>query len=195
MGLQTLPPGEIAAVVTYLDMQAPPTPSPLPTSPLRLTRWKPVDLGKYRILFERVGGPWLWFSRLAINDTELAAIVNSPAIEVYAVEDRGGIEVGMLELDFREPGDCELGYIGMVPVLTGKGFGNWLMAQALNLAWRGSVTRVHLHTCTLDHPGALSFYKRSGFVPRGRAIETFPDPRLSGLLPEESAPHVPLLKS
>ena len=34
-----------------------------------------------------------------------------------------GREVGMVELDFREPGECELAFIGLVPDLAGKGHG------------------------------------------------------------------------
>jgi hypothetical protein len=50
-----------------------------------------------------------------------------------------------------------------------------------------------VHTCTLDHPGALGFYRRNGFAPFARAIETFADPRLLGILPRDAAPHAPLI--
>ena len=111
-----------------------------------------------------------------------------------AVDPRG-VEVGILELDFRADGECELGYFGLVQELTAKGFGRWLMAQALALAWRKSVKRVWVHTCTLDHPRALGFYRAAGFVPYATAIETFADPRIAGLLPREAAPHVPLIQA
>jgi hypothetical protein len=61
------------------------------------------------------------------------------------------------------------------------------------MAWREGVKRVHVHTCTLDHPAALSAYRRAGFIAFKRAIERFPDPRLLGILPRNSAPQVPLL--
>jgi GNAT superfamily N-acetyltransferase len=192
MGLHTLKAGELGAIVTYLDMRERPKPAPLPASPFRLHRWSTVDPDKYRMLFTRVGGPWLWFSRLTMDDGALRSIIDDPMIEVFAVEDRSGIEVGMLELDFRESGDCELSYVGFVPELAGSGHGKWLMAEALMRAWRKDVSRVHVHTCTLDHPGALRFYRNSGFDVRGQAVETFPDPRLIGLLPRDFAPHVPL---
>lgn len=195
MSLTTLEPGTLGAIVTYLDMRQRPKPAPLPESELRLTRWATVDLVKYRILFERVGGPWLWFSRLTMDDTELQAIVGDEGVEVYAVEDPRAIEVGMLELDFREKGQCELSYLGLVPELAGKGRGRWLMAQALTRAWRADIERVHVHTCTLDHPAALGFYQSCGFMPRGQAVETFFDPRLAGLLPRTFAPHIPIRES
>ena len=70
---------------------------------------------------------------------------------------------GLLELDRREPPDIELAYFGVTPELTGQGAGRWLMHQAMTLAWRHRPRRFWVHTCTLDHPGALPFYIRSGF--------------------------------
>jgi hypothetical protein len=67
------------------------------------------------------------------------------------------------------------------------------MGQALALAWRQGITRVWVHTCTLDHPAALAFYQRHGFVPYKRTIETFADPRTIGALPADSAPQIPCL--
>ena len=85
----------------------------------------------------------------------------------------------MLELDFREAGQCEIAFIGLVPELAGQGHGRWLLAEALRLAWRDGVSRVHVHTCSLDHPAALAAYRRAGFTAFKRAIERFPDPRLT----------------
>jgi GNAT superfamily N-acetyltransferase len=186
-------PGMVATVVTHLEMLERPRPAPIPTAPLRLVPWKQPDLGAYRTLFRRVGAPWLWFSRLVMADSDLTAILHDPAVEVYAVTDPRGTEVGLLELDFRSLPNCELSFFGLVPELNGKGLGRWLMAQAKSLAWRKGVERFWVHTCTLDSPAALGFYIRSGFTPYGREIETFADPRLAGILPREAAPHVPLL--
>jgi GNAT superfamily N-acetyltransferase len=181
--------GHLAAVVTYLEMIEPPQAAPLPESPLALVPRPSPSPEQYRTLFRKVGAPWLWFSRLAMDDIELAANIG----ELHAVVDAAGAEVGMIELDFRVPGECELAFIGLVPELAGQGHGRWLLAEALRLAWREGVTRVHVHTCSLDHPAALAAYHRAGLVPIKRAIETFPDPRLAGLLPPDCAPHWPLL--
>ncbi len=193
MGLTGVPAGQCAAIVTHLEMTVRPRPRPLPASPLRLVRWQKPELAKYRILFSRVGTPWLWFSRAVMPDTAVAAIIGNPAVEVHAVTDPRGIEVGLLELDFREPATCEIGYFGLVPELTGGGHGRWLMGEALARAWRKDVTRVWVHTCTLDHPSALGFYRAQGFVPFKREVETFPDPRLTGHLPRDAAPQVPVI--
>jgi len=184
--------GELAAVVTYLEMRSPPA-DEVPASSLSLSRIEQPAADGYRTLFRLVGAPWLWFSRLAMDDNALNAIILDPDVELYAVEDEQGCDAGMIELDFREPGECELAFVGLVPELSGKGHGRWLLAETVRRAWRDGVRRVHVHTCSLDHPAALGAYRRAGFIPYKRAIERFPDPRLLGILPSDCAPQVPLL--
>lgn len=191
MSLIDIPEGQLGAVVTYLEMTERPKPRPMPDSPLRLERWRDVDPAKYRILFQRVGGRWLWFSRLAMDDARLKASI----AEVHAVVDRTGIEVGMIELDFAQEGECLIRFLGLVPELAGKGHGRWLFAQTLALAWRAGVKRVRVNTCTLDHPAALPSYLKAGFRAYKRAFESFSDPRLLGLLPRDIAPQVPVIGS
>ena len=192
MSYEPLAPGELATVVTYLEMRLP-TDQPNIWSPLTLARIEVPQPEHYRLLFKLVGAPWLWFSRLTLDDAHLAEILQHPRVELYSVRDENGREVGMLELDFREPHECELAFVGLVPELSGKGHGKWLLGEAVRRAWREGVERVHVHTCSLDHPAALAAYRRAGFIPYKRAIERFPDPRLSGVLPKTSAPQVPLL--
>jgi GNAT superfamily N-acetyltransferase len=193
MSYAPVPDGELAAVVTYLEMHAPPRELVVPASPLSLQRLREPSPADYRTLFRMVGAPWLWFSRLVMDDARLAAIVTHPDVEIYAVVDEAGLRRGMLELDLREDGGCELAFVGLVPDLSGQGHGRWLLAEALRLAWRDGIRRVFVHTCSLDHPAALAAYRRAGFVPYKRAVETFPDPRLLGILPSDAAPQVPLL--
>ena len=193
MALIPVEPGALATIVTTREVTRRPPLRPLPASPLRLVRWDRADPDKYRTLFRRVGGPWLWYSRLAMDDAALTAVLHDPGVQVFAVVDRAGIEIGLLELDLRQAGACALSYFGLVPELVGKGHGRWLMAEAMARAWLPGVARVWVHTCTLDHPSALNFYRAQGFVAVQRTIETFPDPRALDLLPAEAGAHVPYL--
>lgn len=195
MGLIPVPNQDLATVVTALEMRERPRPRPMPLSQFRLVRWKAPDSTRYLELFRRVGGPWLWYSRLTFPDAKLRVILDDPQVHVYAAVDRAGIEIGMVELDFRTEGQCSIVYFGLIPELAGQGHGHWLMAHTLAIAWAKGVTKVLVSTCTLDHPAALNFYRKNGFVAVRRSLETFPDPRLIGLLPAESAPHIPCLVS
>lgn len=194
-GYYDLPPGKIAAVVTYLEMTERPAPRPAPDVPgLSLRRVERPDLGWYRDLFRRVGAGWLWFSRLVMPDDEVRAAISHPLVEVYALEHEGRDE-GLLELDRRPDPDVELAYFGLTAGMVGKGAGRWLMSRAIELAWRPGTRRFFVHTCTLDHPAALPFYARSGFRAYKRAVEVADDPRLLGFLPESAAPWLPLIRA
>ena len=189
MSLIDIPPGHVGAVVTYLEMTERPT-AAVPPSPLRMERWEAIDLERYRALFRRIGGKWLWFSRLRMDDGELAATL----AEVHVVRDEAGADCGLVELDFRSGGECLIRFLALAPELAGRGHGRWLFAETLARAWAPGVQRVTVHTCSLDHPAALPAYLRAGFVAKRRAFESFPDPRLAGLLPEDYAPQVPMIR-
>lgn len=191
-GVTDLPPGTIAAVVTYLEMRAQPC---QPTASAH-SSWAldPIerDLARYRDLYAKVGEQWLWFSRAVSSDDRLRPIIEHPAVEVFALRD-GARDVGLLELDFRQAGECELAFFGLIADAIGKGAGRFMMGEAIRLAWSKPIERFFVHTCTLDHPSAVPFYLRSGFRPYKRAIEIAPDPRLTGFLPLDAAMHIPAL--
>jgi N-acetylglutamate synthase-like GNAT family acetyltransferase len=193
-GYHHLPPGKIAAVVTYLEMTARPPVRPSIVAGFALRRLLQPDLNAYRALFRRVGEDWLWFSRLSMDDAALEATIRNDCVEVSALE-RNGQEIGLLELDFRTDDVCELAYLGVTADTIGSGAGRFLMTAAIERAWSRlpRIKRFFVHTCTLDHPGALAFYQRSGFKPYGRAVEIADDPRLDGRLPRAAAASVPLL--
>lgn len=193
-GFHDVPAGHVAAVVTHLEMRAPPAPRPERDGGWTLRHVTAPEPGWYRALFHTVGAAdWLWFSRLVMGDAELAAILRDPAVEVHALI-HDGAEAGLLELDFREAGACELAFFGLSRALIGAGAGRWMMNRALERAWAAPIARLTVHTCTLDHPAALDFYRRSGFEAVRRQIEIAPDPRLTGLLEESAAPQVPILR-
>jgi GNAT superfamily N-acetyltransferase len=192
-GYSDVPAGMIAAVVTHLEMTERPALPFDPKGDWTLRRVETPALDWYRDLYLRVGEEWLWFSRMGMPDVELAAIIQSPLVEIHALVHEGRDE-GLLELDFREAGQCELVFFGVTAKLIGSGAGRWLMNRALELAWSRQVARVWVHTCTLDHPSALAFYQRSGFRPFRRQVEIADDPRLDGTAPRGVARHVPIIE-
>jgi GNAT superfamily N-acetyltransferase len=192
-GYHDIPTGKLATVVTYLEMTAPPPPRPERSAvPWSLRHVTAPTLDWYRDLYRRVGEDWLWCSRLELADVALAAIITAPDVEVHALVVDGRDE-GILELDFRVAGECEIGFFGLAPSIVGAGAGRWLMNRAIARAWARPIRRFWLHTCSLDSPAALDFYRRSGFVPYDRKVEVFDDPRLTGVLPRSAAPQIPMI--
>lgn len=194
-GYSDVPSGKIAAVVTHLEMLSQPPVRSAPQAPGTAIRPVPQpEVGWYRDLYARVGAAdWLWFSRLGMAPEALEAIICNPKVEIFTVT-REGRDEGLLELDFRTPNECELAFFGLTKALLGQGAGRLLMNTAIDRAWSRPIRRFWVHTCTLDHPDALAFYMRSGFIPFRRQIEIADDPRLTGILPETAAPHVPIIR-
>ena len=193
-GFTDLPAGKIANIATCLQMFAiPETHQPRAAPPgFSLQPLAGSNLARYRALFRAVGEPWLWFSRLCWDDARLAATLDDPDVEAFALSGPNG-DAGILEFDFRVPGDVELAFFGLVPDAVGSGLGRYLMAEAVTRAFARGPRRFWVHTCTLDHPAALPFYRKAGFVPWKRQIEVADDPRLCGIASPQAAPHIPLI--
>ncbi len=193
MGYSLVPKGKLANAVTCLEMTEKPAPREANFIPgLSLERMEAPDLVTYRQLFRLVGEDWMWVSRLVMPDDRLMAIINDPLVEIYVLL-ADGRPAGMLELDFRQHGQCELVFFGVAKSSIGTGAGRYLMDKALSIAWAHPVARLWVHTCHFDHPNALPFYQRSGFKPYAFMVEVTDDPRLTGVLPRTAAPHIPIL--
>ena len=185
-----LPRGKIAAIATYLEIREPPSGA----APELDGRFERVggDIARYRSLYGRIGEPWLWFTRVLMSDAALGRIIAHSDVEALAFV-RNGADAALVELDFRREGECEIVFFGLVPEAIGGGLGPRLLQAAIRRGFARPVSRVWLHTCTLDHPAAMSVYLRAGFTPYRRAIEIADDPRLTGHLPATAAPFFPSL--
>jgi GNAT superfamily N-acetyltransferase len=191
-GYMDLPAGKVASIVTYLEMHRRPSAAPGPGIPERALERLTDDVPRYRALFARIGHPWLWFGRSVMDDAQVLDILRHPDVEAYALVG-DGVDIGLLELDFRPGDEAELLYFGLVPEITGKGIGRSLMEEAIRRAFERPIRRFFVHTCSLDHPGALPFYVKAGFRAYKRAVEIADDPRVQGFLPLTSAPQIPII--
>lgn len=192
IGLHEVAQGTLPTVVTYLDMTKPQSSADLPL-PIGVTaQHKRLSVEIYRDLFRAIGTPWLWTSRLMMDDMVLADTLGDKDVETWVIAEDGQ-DIGLVELDFRASDSCELAFFGLVRSATGKGLGTPMMAFAQSRAFARPITRLHLHTCTLDAPQALGFYQRHGFRPYKRAVEVLADPRQTGLHAKTASPHIPFI--
>lgn len=192
-GYHSIPSGKLANVQTFLEMREQPALRPSPaSSEWQLERLRESELARYRALVHRVGDEYLWGARLSMTDEQLNDFLSDSRIEAYILTTEQGDE-GVLELDFRIQGECELTLFGIAARLFNTGAGRSLINRGIEIAWSHPIRRFWLHTCTLDHPNALAFYQRSGFRPFKRDVEIYDDPRVTGITRKDAAPHVPIL--
>jgi GNAT superfamily N-acetyltransferase len=118
------------------------------------------ELGRY--FYTAVGGPYRWRDRLPWTTDRWLEHLAQPGREIWYATQRG-TPVGYFELDATRLPDVEVAAFGLLPAFVGRGFGGWLLEQALR---RGLALgpRVWLHTCTLDHPNALGNYQARGLT-------------------------------
>jgi GNAT superfamily N-acetyltransferase len=174
-------------------MTSRPEPRPEVAAPAwRFERMPKPEPEAYLRVYRAVGDDWLWLGRLSLSRDALTEIIQSPDLEIYHLQGQDGGD-GLVELDFREAGACEMVSFGLSQPLIGGTAGRWMMNRAIERAWARPITRFWLHTCTLDHPAALDFYRRSGFTPFRRQVEVSVDPRLAGLAKLDAARHVAVL--
>lgn len=158
-------PAPVPTTVTFLEMFAEPllnVPPPAQKISLLKAEKPPVHFTRY--LYGTVGADYMWVDQMRVSDADLAAKTQDDAYETYVLT-CDGCPAGYFELDCREMPDIELAYFGLVPEYAGRGLGKYLLAQAIRIAWSHNPDRLHVETCTLDHPAALPLYQKCGFSP------------------------------
>lgn len=162
----------------FLEMRAPPARSPArpPRPGIAVTRAAHPTVSFYRYLYGAVGAPWLWYERDRLDDRDLAALIQDPAIEIHVLT-VDGVSAGYVELDCARPSEIQILYFGLVEAFIGQGLGRYFLDWSIDHAWRRDIERLWLHTCSLDHPRALPTYLRAGFVEYAQERGRIRDPR------------------
>lgn len=152
------------AVRTYLEMTDPSAleGAPAPEAGAAVERVEQADPGQWRFLYTEVGRQYHWVDRLAWTDEEIRAYLADPALELWILR-AGGEPAGYFELRKHADEAVEIAYFGLLPAFVGRGFGKFLLTQAVERAWARGAARVWLHTSSLDHPSAFPNYLARGF--------------------------------
>jgi GNAT superfamily N-acetyltransferase len=148
--------------VTYLELRAAPASAPLRSGSERI-ELETLSGAAYRALYQRVGEPLRWDTRLKMPPAELEALLAGGALHTYVLREARGDPVGFCEFDVSAFPELELKHFGLVREAQGRGLGPWLLSTALNREWESGASRIWLHTDTWDHPAAVRVYQRAGF--------------------------------
>ncbi len=131
---------------------------------LELRRVAPADANLNRRYYQEVGADWNWVERLCWSELDWQAHVEREELSTWLALHEGE-EVGYVELEQQPQGQVQISYFGLLPQACGKGYGGAMLSRIVELAWQMPGTRrVWVHTCTDDHPAALTNYQKRGFV-------------------------------
>ncbi|ABC27143.1 Histone acetyltransferase HPA2/related acetyltransferase [Hahella chejuensis KCTC 2396] len=146
----------------YLEMTSP---SDLraksPVAELQIMECEIRQFEYSRFLYTLVGGAWGWTDKLSWSDEQWRDYAENENLRTWVAYFKGS-PAGYFELQ-KQPGrQVEISYFGLAPKFIGQGLGGYLLTQCIREAWNWDAERVWVHTCTLDHPGALANYQARG---------------------------------
>ena len=112
-----------------------------------------------KFFYKQIGKKHEWVDRLIWQDKNWIDYVSNENLKTLILRKENNI-VGYFELLF-DNNDCEIAYFGILEEYIGKGYGGFLLSEAIRLGFTNS-RRIWVHTCSLDHPNALENYKSRG---------------------------------
>ena len=115
------------------------------------------DLNKF--FYKQIGKRHQWVDRLIWQDKDWLKYISNKNLKTYIFKRENDL-VGYFELIFNN-NDCEIAYFGILEEFIGKGYGGFLLSEALKIGFK-KANRIWVHTCSLDHPNAIENYKSRG---------------------------------
>ena len=127
---------------------------------IELLKKENFDLNKF--FYKQVGKKYQWIDRLIWDDLTWQKYTSNDNLKTYILKYNNNL-AGYFELILnKELKECEIAYFGILEEFFDKGFGGYLLSEAIKFGFDLNVKRVWVHTCTLDHPNAIKNYKSRG---------------------------------
>ena len=115
-----------------------------------------------KFFYKQIGKKHRWIDRLVWKDEKWMKFVENPNVKTFILKDNNNL-VGYYETihDFTL-NQSEIAYFGILEEYIGKKCGGFLLSEAISKLFEEGVSRVWLHTCSLDHDNALKNYLARG---------------------------------
>ena len=122
----------------------------------------PINFQLNKFFYKNIGKNHKWIDRLSWTETQWIDYVSSEKVKTYVFKHKNDL-VGFFELIFYfEKKEVEIAYFGLLEEFQNKKLGSYLLSQAIKKSFVGNISKVWVHTCSLDHKNALSNYIARG---------------------------------
>ena len=122
----------------------------------------PINFQLNKFFYKNIGQKHKWIDRLVWTETQWIDYVSSEKVKTYVFKHKNDL-VGFFELIFYfEKKEVEIAYFGLLEEFQNKKLGSYLLSQAIKKSFVGNISKVWVHTCSLDHKNALSNYIARG---------------------------------
>ena len=133
-----------------------------PNEDYSLNLLEPINFQLNKFFYKNIGKKHKWIDRLVWVDAQWIDYVSNKNVKTYVFKFKDDL-AGFFELiSYGEKKEVEIAYFGLLEEFQNKNLGSYLLSQAIQRSFKGSIDRVWLHTCSLDHKNALSNYIARG---------------------------------
>ncbi len=115
-----------------------------------------------RMFYMEIGKQWNWLEKRDWTNDQWRAYVENSNISTYIVYLKD-TPIGYCELELDEEGGVEIVYIALFKNYIGKGIGFHLLSYVVKEAWKMSIDRIWLDTCSMDHINLAKNCLKCGF--------------------------------
>ncbi len=133
-----------------------------PSENYSLSLIDPINFQLNKFFYKNIGKNHKWVDRLPWSEEKWINYVSSENIETYIFKFKDDL-VGFFELILHpEDNETEIAYFGILEEYQNKKLGSYLLSEAIKKSFQNNVSRVWVHTCSLDHKNALGNYISRG---------------------------------
>tara|TARA_Y100000816_G_scaffold173631_1_gene124876 strand:- start:2630 stop:3133 length:504 start_codon:yes stop_codon:yes gene_type:complete len=133
-----------------------------PSDDYTLNLIDPINFQLNKFFYKNIGKKHKWVDRLIWNEQKWIDYVSSNKVKTYILKNKDDL-VGFFELIFHfEKKEVEIAYFGILEEYQNKKLGSFLLSEAIKKSFIQNISRVWLHTCSLDHKNALNNYIARG---------------------------------
>ena len=122
----------------------------------------PPDFQLNKFFYKQIGRNHRWIDRLAWADEKWIQYVENPRIKTFILKDNSNLAGYYETIRDLDNDNCEIAYFGILEEYIGKKCGGYLLSEAIKRLFEEGMSRVWLHTCSLDHENAIKNYLARG---------------------------------
>ena len=115
-----------------------------------------------KFFYREIGKKHRWVDRLSWSNDTWINYLNNKNLYTCVLKKNDDL-VGYYEkIYYEESNEFEIAYFGIMEEYIGKGYGGFLLSEALESCLKEKVSRIWVHTCSLDHENAIKNYLARG---------------------------------
>ena len=133
-----------------------------PSEDFSLSLIDPINFQLNKFFYKNIGKNHKWVDRLTWSEEKWINYASNESVRSYVFKFNDDL-VGFFELIFHpEKNETEIAYLGILEEYQNKKLGSYMLSEAIKKSFKANVSRVWVHTCSLDHKNALNNYVSRG---------------------------------